>query len=113
MTRNEVVRLVSRAIAVIQFITALIEVTYLPSRMYSVHHYAGLGASTYLQMSYSLDVSVLFLRIAGLLILTWVFWNCGPWISRMLLPVEISDGPDGASSGGTLNTSVSNPSLGG
>ena len=86
MSQEEAVRLVSRALAVIQFVSAMEDITYLPSRMYSVHHYAGLGASTYLQMSYSLDVSALFLRIAGLLILTWVFWNCGPRIARMLLP---------------------------
>ena len=39
MTREEVVRLVSRAIAAIQFIYALVDITYLPERMLAVHHY--------------------------------------------------------------------------
>jgi hypothetical protein len=88
MTREEVVRLVSRAIAVTQFVSALEEITYLPQRMFSAHHYSGLGSASYLQAIYSLDVSTLFLRIVGLLILAWVFWNCGPRIERMLLPPE-------------------------
>ncbi len=33
MTRDEAVRLVSRALAVIQFVTAMEEITYLPSRL--------------------------------------------------------------------------------
>ena len=86
MNREEVVRLVSRAIAIIQFVSAMEEITYLPQRMFSAHHYAGFGAASYLQASYSLDASSLFLRIAGLLVLAGVFWNCGPRISRLLLP---------------------------
>lgn len=84
MTREEIVRLISRALAVIQFVSALEEITYLPQRIYSVHHY--LGTSSYLQTTYSLDVSSLFLRIAGLLTLAWIFWNCGPRIANLLLP---------------------------
>jgi hypothetical protein len=86
MTREEAVRLVSRALAVIQFVTAMQEITYLPSRMYSAHHYSSIGITSYLQTIYSLDVGTLFLRIAGLLVLAWVFWNCGPRITSMPLP---------------------------
>jgi hypothetical protein len=86
MTREEIVRLLSRALAVIQFVSALEEITYLPQRIFSAHHYSGLGASSYLQALYSFDVSTLFLRIAGLLVFAWVFWNCGPWIANLLLP---------------------------
>ncbi len=70
----------------IQFVNAMEEITYLPSRMYSAHHYSGIGVRSYLQTIYSVDVGMLFLRIAGLLVLAWVFWNCGPRIARMLLP---------------------------
>jgi hypothetical protein len=86
MTRDETVRLVSRALAVIQFVDAMEDITYLPSRMYSAHHYSGIGITSYLQMIYSFDVSTLFLRIAGLLILAWVFWACGPRVTHFLLP---------------------------
>lgn len=86
MTKEEVVRLVSRALAAIQFVTALEEMTYLPSRIFSAHHYSGGVGSSYLETSYRLDVSLLFSRIVGLLILAWLFWACGPWITRLFLP---------------------------
>ncbi len=70
----------------IQFVSALEDITYLPSRMYSAHHYSGIGTSSYLQTSYSLDVGTLFLRIAGLLTLAWICWNCGTWVANLLLP---------------------------
>jgi len=94
MRRDEAVRLVSRALAVIQFVSAMEDITYLPSRMYSAHHYSGIGTTSYLQTTYNLDVGTLFLRIAGLLVLAWVFWNCGPRIARMLLPEEQDAGAE-------------------
>jgi hypothetical protein len=89
MTREEVVRLVSRAIAAIQFIYALVDITYLPERMLAVHHYGSVDPRLGLPFIGLLDrveISSLLFRIAGLLSVAWIFWNCGPWISRMLLP---------------------------
>ena len=89
MTRHETVQLVSRAIAVIQFVTALEEISYLPIRIFSAHHYgafAHLPVSSYLATEYHLDVAFLFFRIALLLTLAWAFWACGPRIARLLLP---------------------------
>ena len=88
MARSEIVRLVSRALAIIQFIMGLEEITYLPSRLISAHHYIGgtLSSPSYLEIYYRVEVSFLFLRIAGFLVLAWLFWQCGPKISRLLLP---------------------------
>ncbi len=95
MTKQEIVRLVSRALAVIQFVTAAEEITYVPQRMLAAHRYAGVGASSYLNTAYSLELSTLFLRIAGLLTLAWVFWACGPRIANLLLPPEPRAEADG------------------
>jgi hypothetical protein len=27
-----------------------------------------------------------FARIAGLMVFAFIFWNCGPWAERFLLP---------------------------
>jgi|SRR5215467_12340186 len=95
MSRKEVVLLVSRAVAAIQLITALIEMTYLPERLFSLHHFANLRSVllsnldvNYYATSDRIGVVSLIARIAGLLILTVVFWRCGPWVERALLPKQ-------------------------
>lgn len=98
MSKDEVVLLVSRAIASIQCISAMLEITYLPERLMSLHPYRGsnswLGPS-YLTSIQSLELSMLCFRIAGLLILAWLFWTCVPWISRPLLPDKETVEPEG------------------
>ena len=89
MAKDEVVLLVSRAIAVIQCITALLEISYLPERFMSLHH--SMRSSSwigpdYLTSIHSLEFSMLCFRITGLLVLTWVFWQCGPWMKKLLMP---------------------------
>jgi hypothetical protein len=89
VSTNQIVLLVSRAIAVIQCITALLEVSYLPERLMSLHHYRGPGeilASDYLARQYSTALAFLCFRIAVLLALAWAFWQCGPRLRRLLLP---------------------------
>jgi hypothetical protein len=98
MTQNEAVRLVSRALAIIQLITALLEITYLPGHILSWHHHAQFGAtsipSDYLTRLYTIDLGALVLRICGELLLTLILWNCGPWIARILLPLtRIEEAP--------------------
>jgi hypothetical protein len=94
MSRDEVVRLVSRALAVSQFISALEEITYLPERMFAVHHYhqasEGLILS-YTEVLYRFEISSLLFRIAGLLTLAWLFWTCGPRVAQLLLPEEVKE----------------------
>jgi hypothetical protein len=91
MSRKEVVLLVSRALAVIQFVSAVLEITYLPERLLSFVHYVGFtGGSAmpgdYAATHYRVEIGFLFARIIFELVLTVVFWNCGPWVERTLLP---------------------------
>jgi len=93
MTRREIVLLVSRALAVIQLITACIEISYLPGYLISLHHYtsridAGTAvASDYYFKSYDqVSLAMLFGRIAGLFLFTYLLLKCGPWLERFLLP---------------------------
>ena len=87
MSKDQVVLLVSRAIAIVQFIAAIEEISYLPERLMALHHYGRRSswlAPDYLTSIYSLELSMLFFRIAALLVLTLVFWKCGPWLRQLM-----------------------------
>ncbi len=93
MTRKEAILLVSRAIAVIQWSYALVEVTTLATWFLSLHHYTSrINASMALPSDYyfksydQIGIAFNFARIAILLLFAFLFWNCGPWIERVLLP---------------------------
>ncbi|MGD0106292.1 MAG: hypothetical protein ABSC06_19960 [Rhodopila sp.] len=93
MSRKEAVLLVSRALAMIQLICALMEVTYLPIRFMSLFHHTTrislLGSSGYDDFwsgYYRTDIAFLLSRIIIYLVFAFVFWNCGPWIEHILLP---------------------------
>jgi len=67
VSKDEVVLLVSRAIAILQFITAMLEIAYLPERLLSLHHYQNRGSllatgPDYLTTLYSTEVRLLCLR---------------------------------------------------
>ena len=95
MSRKEIVLLVSRALAMIQFVAAMLEISYLPERVVSLMHRAhsfsaqGDAESANYWSSYD-QVGVAFMcaRIVGLLVLTAIFWNSAPWIERMLAPTR-------------------------
>jgi hypothetical protein len=91
MSRKEIVLLVSRALAIIQFVSAVLEITYLPERLVSFIHYVGrfddlATTDGYWGTYYRVQIGFLFMRIIIQLVLTVIFWNCGPWIERTLLP---------------------------
>jgi len=96
VSKDQVVLLVSRAIAAIQCIWAIEEISYLPERFVSLHHYSR-GSSwlapSYVSSLYSLELSMLCFRIALLLVFTWVFWQCGPRLRRLLLQDQKNDLP--------------------
>jgi hypothetical protein len=98
MNRDEVVLLVSRALACIQAITAILDASYMPERFMSLHHYvqeAQLAASVRNSSTFELtayyvsldrtEIAFFFGRIAFLLLMALLFWNCGPRIARFLL----------------------------
>ena len=93
MSRKEAVLLVSRALAIIQFVTAMLEITYLPIRFMSLfHHVRGVSvlevsaSDAFWRDYYRVDITFFLLRRAALLLLAVVLWNCGPWMERVLLP---------------------------
>lgn len=93
MDRKAALILASRALALIQGICALIEISYIPERLFSYLHYAHMvgqaGAPTnaaYLSTSYQLEAGFLLFRILIYLTLAVVFWNCAPWVQRIMLP---------------------------
>jgi hypothetical protein len=100
MTRSQAVVLVSRALSLLWGASGLDLVTYLPERLFSFSHYANGVASVggsmsnyYLPTLYRIEVALLFVRIAIYLTLAVVFWKCGPWVERTLLPKIAEIGP--------------------
>lgn len=88
LSRDEIVLLVSRVLAVMYAITALLDVTYVPEYLVSLHHYSGGPGASYLESIHRVYVGALLFRIVGLSILAWLFWRCGPWIARILFPAR-------------------------
>jgi hypothetical protein len=88
MDRKAALLLVSRALALIQGIAALIGVTYLPERLFAYVHYATpLGQPrAYVTSLYQVETGSLFVRILIYLFLAVAFWNCAPWVQNALLP---------------------------
>jgi hypothetical protein len=99
MNREEVVLLVSRAVACMQGMYAAVDASYLPERFMTLHHYAqrlqmalaakDMGAfdlETYYVSLERVEIAFFFGRIAFLLLMALLFWNCGPRIARFLLP---------------------------
>jgi len=93
MSKKEAVLLVSRAFAMIQLISALLELTYLPDRLLSLHHYVDRISRSvasqqdfYLRSSYQFETAFLLARIAILLSFAFAFWFNGPWVERILSP---------------------------
>ena len=96
MNRKAAVLLVSRALALIQGISALIETCYLPERLYAYLHYthqvaqvSASAGSVYLPNIYRVEVAFLFVRILIYLVLAVVFWKCAPWVESALLPERV------------------------
>src|SRR5258708_26519881 len=93
MQRKEAVRLVSRALSIIDSVFALYETAYLPERLFSCLHCTNEwrsprapGASTYLPALDRVSVGFLFVRIAIYLPLAVVFWHWAPWVRPAPLP---------------------------
>ena len=91
MSRNEIVLLVSRALAVIQAVAALLDVTYVPQYLFSANHYTAprdliVPGASYLETIHHTELASLLVRVVGLSVLAWLFWRCGPWVAGLLLP---------------------------
>jgi hypothetical protein len=90
MTRREIVVLVSRALAIIQLMSALIEITYIPDYLLNLfHHIIPLQFpffGDYWSRYYMEALLALVARVAILLLAALLLWKCGPKIEQMLLP---------------------------
>ena len=88
MDRKAALLLVSRALALIQGISALIEVSYIPERLFAYLHYAiPVGQpGAYLPRLYQIETGFLFCRILIYLTLAVALWNCAPWVQNALMP---------------------------
>ena len=98
MTRDEAVILVSRALAIMQLVSAGLEATYFPAYILSWKHHAGFGSNLDFGADYftrlcSLELGALILRFTGLLFVAYLFWNGGPHIARLFLPSATPEEP--------------------
>lgn len=101
MSRKEIVVLVSRAIALLQIIAAVVGAALsLPQQGYVLYRqyliFAGMPeihrySSVVPSVSPILWINVLtvFLRIGVLLMIAAFFWNCGPTVERWLMPTGV------------------------
>jgi len=92
MSKREIVLLFSRALAIIQAVTGLLEVTYLPQELLGLfHHIYPLQTpmfGDYWSRYYMETVLALVTRIAICFLAAMLLWKCGPEIERFLMPSE-------------------------
>jgi hypothetical protein len=103
MTREEAVRLVSRALACIEAISAVAEASFLPERFVTLHHYiqealvaksaGAVDLANYYASLERVEIGFFFGRIAFFLLTALLFWNCGPRIGRFFLQDRKSPSP--------------------
>jgi hypothetical protein len=96
MSKREAVLLVSRALAVIEAVAAFLELSHLPSYLVSflqsleIVNFPGapFGHALLAHLVTSSSVALAFhvLWIGVLLVLTLLFWRCGPGVINFLLP---------------------------
>jgi len=89
MSRKEIVFLVSRAFALLLIVWAVVDVTYMPERLFSLFYYVRqrsvLGLRDFWSSRYMLITLFAVVRIGGLLIAASLFWKGKPWVERLLL----------------------------
>jgi len=94
MSRKETVFLMSRAFALLLIVWAVVDVTYMPERLFSLFHYLSqrsvLGLRDFWSSRYMLITLFAVVRIGSLLLSAWCFWKNGPWVER-LFSLEHSD----------------------
>jgi hypothetical protein len=92
MSRKEIVLVVSRAFALLLMSTALLEVTYLPERLFALSHHLSqssvLVAHDYWSTYYSIIIVFLVLRTLALFLAAALFWRCGSWVEALFSPQQ-------------------------
>ena len=87
MSRKELVLLVSRAFALLLITWALVEVTYLPERLFALSHHLSqssvLVTHDYWSIYYLIITVFLVLRVLALFLAAALFWRCGPRVEAL------------------------------
>ena len=93
ITREDLIKVACRSLAIIQLVTAALEISYLPERIIEVAHHSirvsvlsVADRESYFSSLYQTGLIMLIMRIAGLLLLTLILWNGSARIGRLLLP---------------------------
>src|SRR4051812_7571693 len=90
MSTRDAVRIASRIIAAYIFIWALDAASYIPANVYAAIHHAHdasiLSGESYWENHYLVSVGISLMRVAGLLIVAFWFYKCGPGAQKYLLP---------------------------
>ena len=89
MSRKELVLVVSRTLSLLLIAWALVEITYLPERLFSLSHHVSersvLASEDYWTRYYLLITLFLVVRIIALFIAALMFWKCGPRVQTLFL----------------------------
>jgi hypothetical protein len=92
MSKREIIVLVSRALAIVQIVTLLMEVTYLPQELLGLfHHIFPLQTPVfgdYWSRYYMETVLSLVARIAICGFGAILLWKCGTEVERFLTPAQ-------------------------
>ena len=97
MSRKDLVMLVSRAFALLLITWALVDVTYMPDRLFSLFHHLSLRSAlaTYDYWSrYYLILTVSgVVRMLALFLAAALFWKCGPRVEALFSPQQDDQAP--------------------
>lgn len=87
MTREELVFPFSRLFSLLLSTWALVEVSYLPERLFALSRHINersvLATHDYWSTYYSIATVSLAVRIAALLLAAVLFWQCGPRVQAL------------------------------
>jgi hypothetical protein len=97
MSRKELVSLASRAFALLLISWGLVEITYLPDRLFALSHHLSLRSAlaTYDYWSrYYLILTVSgVVRMIAMFLAAALFWRCGPRVEALFSPQQNNQEP--------------------
>jgi hypothetical protein len=88
VSAQQLVTIISRALAVYFLAWLLTDLTYLPSTLFSFLHHQQVGGATFLRDSDLLSLTFRILRIVALFFAVQWFYRAGPTIQRYFLSKE-------------------------
>lgn len=97
MSRKETALLVSRAFALLLTTWALVDVTYLPERLFALSHHmslrSALATHDYWSSYYLIITAFSLVRILALFLAAALFWRCGPRAEALFSPQQDNQEP--------------------